>query len=436
MVGRRELEGRSRVTSKVGWPLRLIVFVSAALGGTGAASAKLVPHDICAFNMNGPQVFVATQPLTTIWSTNQGASWVHQYIYPDANPADDVGMVPDSIACASDGSNQAVVLARSWTGDIWAVDRLSGWQGRIVVGNFGSSEFISERAMTGTVVYDQGRTKFVFFVRSGNRQTWMVVWDDSANPKASIYAIDNVPGGFSSYAPDAFAAYSINVGLGASSAEVSLWAINDAGRLYVNSGTLGQPRQWFAASTPNYHPTSGPIFSNAVDFGPAAVAEYGSPFGHPGTYSDSDYNRWVEVPTADGKAVFTFSALRGATNFSWSEYGGASGYQRIQGGTARGCTRPGEPCAGSSTFVGINGSELGRFYGGPTDGSTSPAAGWSYLDISIEIPLPWTPLAYAWPTWTTYGSVFFYDLQSLADNVEKLDFLNLDTNVVTSLGPL
>ena len=380
------------------------------------AEATWSTNRLCGFNMNGPEAFGFTAAgLETVWSSNGGASWAHQpIITPTVVPAS------TAMSCASDGSNQAIVLFREAGNEhLRAVDRLSGWQTTLL-----DLSNINSAGMTGTLVYDQGRYKFVFFVSYGTGQIMRIVWDDSTSPKQTT-SILSVPSGFSSTAPDSLASYAVNIGPGASVGVVSLYLVSDSGQLWEYSGPLTGAGQW---NWSNYGAPSHGL-SNAAGFGPTAFAAYGSLSGHPGNYYLGEYNRWITLPTADGQYVYTYYSPAGmgpGNYFTWVQLGEPY-VQRMTGGTARGCTSPGEPCVATSAFAGLTDTALRWYYGGTTDGSTTPAAGWRTFDLVTTIRN--SPLAFVAPSWTNLGGVFFFG----ADNSTGVDFLDLDTQVVTRL---
>lgn len=377
-----------------------------AQGATWSTSA------ICAINIGQhPQMFgfKTSGPLVSAYTLNGGLTWPKEILWSGSQ------LTHYAIGCASDGVSQALVVVRDAEGYFHALDRLSGWKETYVTGNFHDAR---GKSIIVQKVTDQGKTKFVLF--SGGENGWinMSVYDDTANPKWSILTpLAPVPGSVSSNVQADLAAYSVNVGPGMRDALVSVFVVDDGGTLWENKGTLTGTRTWRSVS-------SG--YSNAFGFGPSAVASYGSPFGHPGDYFETEYNRRVIVPKRDG----SYTAVCKGDVANRFVCGLWNAKTHVKASTAPGCFNPGQPCASSQGAVAMDRfAFLGRWYAGTTDGSSTPPAGWTnYSSYNPDqTATPNTPIAWTALSGTKYGGLFHFTGQN------DIGFMNLDLDPKTNI---
>jgi hypothetical protein len=409
----------------------MLAGVGASATGSARADTWVTNADTCGTflpNVAGgvPQFFAYTNGpsgvrLYSAYSINQG--WTLQNIVPTGP------LRTTQLGCAAQGT-QELIIYRDSASNLRSRDRLSNWSESVVpvVTGFtadGQGTFV-------TPVNDNGQPKFVAFYTAGANFIDMNVWNDAANPKwGTPILLDQVPGGLSTNSEHRLTGYAIAVGPSATQASVSLFVVSSDGHLRENKGILGSTRTWIdhglAPGNKTFSPGSG--------FGPTATGLYGAVFGHPGDFSESEYNRRIVLPTADQSAIFMRVAGVGANAFTWQQIAGSGTSApltfNLAGGRATGCFNFGEPCANAmeiASRVSPDGGQSFRiqsFYSGVTDNGT-PGPTWTTQPTAFSNGA--AQPAYSYAPWATRGiSVYI-------DSGNNLATVNLDTGVVTNLG--
>jgi hypothetical protein len=404
------------------------LFVVVALGvGTARAETWDRATSLCAFTMNGaPQVMAyatgsaGQHGIYSLWGNTTGTSWSgYQTIRPDGP------LREAQLGCASDGSNQALVVYRDGSNFLRSRDRRSGWQETTLTG--GSSSFGQGLVVTEAEVDSPAESKFVAFAVQSDNTIMMFVWDDAATPKWSQgVALAPVPGGITAVtSANSLAAYMINVG---GQALISLFVVANNGHLMENKGVLSGTRTWID----HQFPTGTTGFSNFTsEYVPAAAAVFDAAFGHQGTFLETEYVRRVYLPLASQTGIYSLVALAGQSSFSWVPVAAPPGQQTafmLASTGVRGCFTPNEPCAPAVEMAGTYLSGGGRFagyYSGATDGSNPNQSGWTLISATADSEAP-TAIVYA--SGTIRGFMFAMTSQT------NLAAVNLDTGAATNLA--
>lgn len=389
-----------------------------------ARAATWSGGDSCAVTIySEPQIFTyaGTGTSTELVSVWNNPNWVVQNIAP--------GPIRGStqLACAAQPNNQIVVVYRDSSSTLKSRDGTSGWQESVLPGG----AMAVGQGLFATPVFDAGKNKIVLFAATYTNTITKWVWDDTTTPKWSQpVVLPSVPGGMSTFAEHRLTGYAVYTGASPYQGLASVFVISTDGHLRENKGSLTQAGTWIDHGiAPN-----GSLFSPTLQFGPTATSTYQSIQGHPGAYSEAEWNRRITMPAGDQSAIWSRVAVDGTGTFSWLQVAGSSTTPsfglNLASGPVRGCSNPSQPCPFAQEIIARynfsgGSSKFANFYYGQT--YVSPA-----LPNSLTLLPPTTtnqgqPVI-SWATGTIDGFLFYVDSPS------NMVILNLDTFAVANVA--
>jgi hypothetical protein len=217
--------------------LSIGILLAGFANGTARAADLSTGTDICEMNVNvgvlQPHVAVYTQGASAgqkklslhVRGTGAPFWW---------DPPSQTILMGAQMACGA-GLDQAILAYRDINGGVRARDRRSGWAET----SFGFTS--AKGGLWGKMVYEKNSVlKFVLFIPGllNNQNLYMLVWDDSKNPKwQPAVDLGPIPGGINtgSY----LGGYAIDLGpTGQYQSNVSVFFPSNDGRLIENRGSI------------------------------------------------------------------------------------------------------------------------------------------------------------------------------------------------------